>query len=760
MLRSTQSKVAAVLMAATMVMPSVAMATDKEMPQTAPAPAAEEKGGKEAPVLVEVKISREQAIEAVNKLFPIPAEMGTPNIGLSQNKSTAVWRMDWTTAGKSVVRKSINAEVDAMTGTVLRFSRSTNETQSQELNYSRSEAYKLAADWIGKLAGDRRKDLRYNDDPLQYGFYGGGSSFTFHWDRMEQGYPVQYDGYDITIDARTGELLNFSQNWRSTAAFKLPESLLSQEKAYAAYTDQLPMQLQYQRYQKPGTDKGEWHLVYRPTTGWPMVSMEGKLLDYQGQLIDFSKLGSTKLVPAADKAYVKPAKPLTPAEALAVAKAVTGRTDEPANLDCHEYGEADTKVRGCSFNWYKEGDESSQDVQINVETGLVTNMGNWSRMEPSNDAKPVITEEQARAMVVEFIRKYRPDLAGKVLLSPPMQRPVDSTMPIRSYYISLQMTHNLVPVAGQAAQFDVNAMTGKIQYFWADGMQMNEKEPLPAQTDLIKATAATEAFLKAKGLELTWVGIMSQEDLKRSYYVPGMDAMANAEMTLVWAPKRNLPVEALDAKTGALYDYNGRDLVQAAIRPVDIDGHPAQREIELLWARGVFDLKDGKFNPDQTVTAGELAQWLVLARGLQPYMSYDYALNFAGRGGVAAKLESSAQAPYFGAALQAGILLPEDFDENTDPSAPVSRELFALWAVRAMGFGDIAKMENRIAMPFADQAKIGAKYANAVAVLHGMKVIKGDATTNYGPQDLLTRGDAAKVLFAVASRGRMYPFYK
>jgi hypothetical protein len=63
-------------------------------------------------------------------------------------------------------------------------------------------------------------------------------------------------------------------------------------------------------------------------------------------------------------------------------------------------------------------------------------------------------------------------------------------------------------------------------------------------------------------------------------------------------------------------------------------------------------------------------------------------------------------------------------------------------------------------MPFADQAKIGAKYANAVAILHGMKVIKGDATTNYGPQDLLTRGDAAKVLFAVASRGRMYPFWK
>jgi hypothetical protein len=216
-------------------------------------------------------------------------------------------------------------------------------------------------------------------------------------------------------------------------------------------------------------------------------------------------------------------------------------------------------------------------------------------------------------------------------------------------------------------------------------------------------------------------------------------------------------VETIDAVTGVPYDYSGRDLIQAAMRPTDIEGYFAQKEIELLWARGVLDLKDGKFRPEETATASDLARWLVLSRGIQPYLTYDWASNFTGgRGAAGEKMAASLAAPYFGAALQAGIILPEDFDVDADPNAPVSRELFALWAVRAMGYGDLVKMENRITMTFSDQQQITAKYANAVAILNGLKITTGDAAGNFNPQRSITRGEAAKVLFAVASQARRY----
>jgi hypothetical protein len=206
---------------------------------------------------------------------------------------------------------------------------------------------------------------------------------------------------------------------------------------------------------------------------------------------------------------------------------------------------------------------------------------------------------------------------------------------------------------------------------------------------------------------------------------------------------------AIDARTGALLDSRGRDLLDAAKRPADIAGHFAEREIDLLWTRGILEVKDGKFNPNQAATAGEIARWLVMARGMSPYAGYDFR-RFGGER-MAMAVSASPSAPYLGAALQAGIILPEELGPEAKPEAGVSREMLALWTARAMGYGTIAKMPNRIDMPFADKAAIGAKYANAVALLHGLGIIMGDGATSFEPRRAATRGEAAKFLFAVLS---------
>ncbi|MDF2631031.1 MAG: S-layer protein [Symbiobacteriaceae bacterium] len=712
--------------------------------------------------LAEVKVTREEAVALAAKAFPVPAEMGTPNVSLSQSNTYASWEVTWQTPSKLPNQRSMTVMVNAITGQIMNYYTNSAATEEAPLTYTRTEAYKLAAEWLGKLAPELKDGLRFVDNPLAYSYWGANASYSYHWTRMEQGYPVQNQGVDITIDARTGKLQNYSFNWDPEFKAELPKSILDKAQAEAAYRAQLPMRLTYRRYTKPGTDLGEWRLVYKPVTGYPALSQDGKLIGYNGEPIDFTAMADLKLVPATAKPYVKPAQPLTPDEALAMAYAITGRTEAPTNMNCREYGE-EAKEHTCNFDWYSP-DSPGGYLQIDLTTGLLVHMSNWAQYDPIPDPKkyePKFSVTQAQKIAVEFLQKYRPDLAGKALIQPPseemMIRYKEMGEPIRSYNFQFLMTHEYIPVEGWQVGIEIDANTGDIRYFYGyNEMSANEKEPFPALTDLKKAEAAIDSFLTNQGLELVW-----QTQMPESYYMgkmPTVDAEKKSVTTLVWAPRAVMGIEAIDAKTGVPYDYEGRDLIEAAKRPTDIDGHYAQREIELLWARRIFDLKDGKFNPEQTISAAEAARWLVMAKGMQPYPMYDFAMSFAGagKGAAAENLSKSEAAAYFGAALQSGILLPEDFAVDADPNAPVTREQYALWTVRALGYGDIAKMEAKIEMPFKDQAAIGAKFANAVALLNGLKISSGDAAGNFNPQAMVTRGEAAKILFAVASKSRMY----
>ncbi|HYF94567.1 MAG TPA: S-layer homology domain-containing protein [Symbiobacteriaceae bacterium] len=722
---------------------------DKEPVKEAPAP------------LVEVKITREEAIAIAAKFFAIPEEMGEPYVSLSQSKAYATWDLNWRTPSKKPNPRMISVMVNALTGQITGYHYSGAAAGEVPLSYSRSQAYKVAAEWLAKLAPDRQASLRYVDNPLDYGFYGGNAVFQFHWDRMEQGYPVSGDGADLTVDARTGELQNFNLSWRNDLAVTLPKEVLDQAQAEDAYRKNLPMQLMYRYYQKPATDKGEWKLVYRPFGhSFPMVNQEGQLIGYDGKAIEFSRWTDLKLVPASDKPYAQPEKPLTRDEALARARALTGRTDAPSNMDCRESGE-EQKRQACSFHWNDEAAGAYVNLEMDLATGLVTYYGNWDRGEqvPPEKFQAKVSAEQARTIAIEFMQKFRPDLAGKALVIPSPEYELKMAAvgePVRNYYFQFMVTREYIPIYGHEAGANVDAATGSIRHFSGPMVTENEQEPFPALTNLIKGEAVIESFLKNQGLEQTWV------TFNPMMIYPGKgvreEAEAKPETLLVWAPRRAMNIDMFDAVTGVPYDYSGRDMIEAAKRPVDIEGHAAQREIELLWARGIFELKDGKFNPDATASAAELARWLVLARGMQPYPMYDFAMNFklAGRGAAGENLAASTEAPYFGAALQAGILLPEDFTDDADPNAPVSRELYSLWVSRALGYGDIAKMENRIEMPFTDKDAIGAKYANAVALLYGLKIDRGDAESKFNPGRQVTRGEAAKMLFAVAAKDRWY----
>lgn len=723
--------------------PSTRLAADLPVTSAPAAPAVDAEQAQSPGALVAPKLTREQATEVATRLFKIPASLGKPTVNLSQTQEQATWGLHWSTPSDQPDYAEIAVSVDAVTGTVLSYSAWKSETgQPLQLSLTRDEARAKAQGWFDQLVPSGLRASMKPVDPALSANYWGGSVYWFNWERHIQGHPLAGDGVAIAIDLHSGELTSYALNRRPSAAdLQLPEKMLSPEEAAAAYAKGLELELQYEQYNKPGTDEFEWRLVYRPTADFPHMNQEGAMLDNEGEPLEKSR---NIPVPAPAVPYRKPAQPLTAEQALAAAQAVSGRKDAPISTQYSEYG-AETKRATYSYTWVTEATESAPRVEIRVsvdaETGLVADYSNWTETRPlAEGEKPPVSYESAQQKAIQFVRTHRPDLAGSVELIVEEPWWLESDYQPTGYYMSFRELKNGIPVAGSRLSVTVNAVTGAIEYFWASPVEVSADSPMPPAEGLISAEEAAKAFLASPGIQTAWVSFWDSEAQKQGAPV------------LLWQPVPHLNVQAIDARTGAPLDWQGRDLIEAQRYPSDIKGHAAEREIELLWSRGVLDLQDGKFNPADAVKAEDLVRWVVLARGLRPLPAYDFSLVGGKGAGMAMEAARNANSAYFGAALRSGIITGDDLALLKDLTGPVSRELASLWAVRAMGYGRIADMEARIEMAFADKGEIGAQYQNAVAILSGLGIVSADAEGKFGPQQSLTRGDAARMLFAVTAQ--------
>lgn len=729
MIRKQNRLLTALLAAALLALPTGAWAADGTVPEDPALPAAQ-------PQLAEVKVSREQAVAIAHRTFTIPAELGEPNAGISQDADRAVWSLRWQSDEKKPDQIYINVYIDAVNGRVVGYSTWSTGPESQALSYTRDEALAIARDWFQKLVPEElRPALRFVDTGMAARYY-GGATYQFHWERVEQGYPVMDEGVSITVDARNGSLTDYSLTWSEGRSFAAPGSVLSREKAEAALRPHLGMTLQYRYYTKRGTDEGEWRLVYAPRTGLPYVDQEGRLLDYNGRVAQPNP--EPRLLDSPQKPYRTPTSPLDREAALAIAAAATGITAPPASSSYDETG-TDVKRHEWSFSWRTDGVETY--ATVDARAGVLTSLYTWSRDDESlrEGEEPPVSRAEAEARAIAFVQNNRPDLAGRILYLPQPERDDMYRKPV-SYDFHFVQLQNGLPVDGRDLSVEIDARTGAVRWYSAY-TEVPGKDDFPAAEGAISADKALDAYLEAKGIRLAWVTLWDPDREERR------------QPQLLWASDDVLPLSAIDARTGAPLDWEGRDLIAAARRPTDIAGHFAEREIELLWSRGVLELEDGRFRPDELATAAELARWIVLAKGIQPYPAADFRGMGAGSA-LALQLEASKDSPYFGAAFRAGIMRPEDFTEGVDLNGPVSRELFALWAVRAMAYTRVAEMEARIALPFADAEQVGAKYHNAVALLAGFGIISGDAENRYHPQAEITRGAAAQILYAVSAEPR------
>lgn len=144
-----------------------------------------------------------------------------------------------------------------VTGWVTGCSIWTTRPGPQALTYTRGEALGLAEDGYRKLVPAELGDaLRFVDVPLTAGNF-GDATYRFYWERMEQGRPVDGEGGAIAIDARSGDLTDYSLTWRHGRTFAAPGAVRERARVDAALRPHLGMTLQYRYFFDPETDEGE-----------------------------------------------------------------------------------------------------------------------------------------------------------------------------------------------------------------------------------------------------------------------------------------------------------------------------------------------------------------------------------------------------------------------------------------------------------------------------------------------------------------------
>jgi len=179
-----------------------------------------------------------------------------------------------------------------------------------------------------------------------------------------------------------------------------------------------------------------------------------------------------------------------------------------------------------------------------------------------------------------------------------------------------------------------------------------------------------------------------------------------------------IDINAIDGKL--IYQFEDDEIEDY----IDISGHYAEKSINLLKEFGI-GFKGGKFEPDTNIKEGEFLELLAAAFGnnrtpiiLKNGYSFENGYSFASRVG----LEN----------------MSVDNSQN-----PLTREQACIMLIDAKGYGDVAKLEHIFTSPFKDvNNNIGY-----ITILNAIGVINGDGSGNFKPDKVLTRAEAAVMLY-------------
>ena len=534
-------------------------------------------------------------------------------------------------------------------------------------------------------------------EPQQNSMSLWSNSYRFTVQRVENGIPVYGDSGNITVSADGKTVTDFYLQYTEGLTFADPAKAISRDAAEKAYAEKLGMELQYlSRYEKK-------ELTVYPA--YVAKVQHGTYIDaFTGEAVTpaIVPYGSNdkffnSTTESTEDASASMGAGLSPAEQQEMENLAGLLTKEQATkllrenvvlgigTDMVEVNSGLNKqYRGERYLYNFRYKSPTQTVSVTMDA-KTGQIYSVNRYGELTGTE--ITEDAAKKLAQDVAGK----LAGEYL----------NEYRLNDDGCSYTRYANNVPFYDDSISVEIDQKSGLLTWF---SLQYSDVE-FPSVEGVLTPAQAAEKMFSQTAYELRYV---------RDYVSEASKTFDKATLVYMFTEG----VGELDPFTGKMKKYEAAEIPEYT----DIAGHYAEEAITVLRKFGV-GFASGEFKPNATITQGEFLELLrVVFYGLNTAVlteEYDYA---------DAKRT----------AVNEGIV-PAD----ADLSLPLSRETAAVMLVKAMGFDTVASLQGIYNCPFADVTA----HMGHVSILGAMGVFKGDGNGNFLPEKLLTRADAAVVLY-------------
>ncbi|WP_160394848.1 S-layer homology domain-containing protein [Paenibacillus sp. MMS18-CY102] len=710
--------------------------------------------------VAEAAITKAKAVELARKYLAIPdgytLQSSRLSTDLQENGLYIVWNLSFVNKINGKVKGSINAGLDGTTGELLSYYSSIdnpNAKPSYPPKVNREKASEVALAFLNNVAPGYVKQVELDayvgvgaKPPLS-----GQVIHSLRYDRIVNGVPYVQNYIDFEIDGE-GHIVSYQLNWERVVSFEKAKAGFTLDEAIAKISASAKPALSYivpyqSKTRKPVLVYNMPPLAISAVTGNPIDSQQVKQTETQLS----AKPSGTK--PVAGK------EALTKEQASAKVEAAFGLPDNAklSSADFSEYANDNGKARASWQLSYTIDADKKEGRSIWAEVDAWTGeVRSYSAYNASSRTGLGVTYDQAKATALKVLQNRVPWLADQYYLVEGDTSRYEGKKPeeIGEYYFgAVRKVHGAV-AEGDSLQVSVNAFDGTVTSYWS----YSEGYEYPAQAPtVIGDSKAITAWMDFYRVELTyqsnysyyWNGDPIPVEKYKTLIAAGeakpseLEAKGEAKLVYRLVPRYVLDQSVtLDAQTGKW--INTEDGTAASLeRPLatDIDGHWAQRELDLMVAYKALDLKDGKVNPNAVITRGEMIKMLVLAmnQGSQPPM---YAADEKATASFGDVTSNSQYFAYVEAAL--GQQLIDIGDGTFDPDGKVDREEMAELIVRALGFNALAEHNGLFKVTFKDAAKTKQQGQAAIAVGLGIMSLQNGY---FLPERQVTRAEAAAAFF-------------
>ncbi len=547
---------------------------------------------------------------------------------------------------------------------------------------------------------------------------GGNRNFTVQL--FENGLPVRDNSGYVAVTA-DGEVTNFRIDYTDGVEYENVDKIIDFKAAAESYKENFGFELCYQREWDGRGDGYKNVLVWLPKDRdyeEYISAVTGEVVKRISPTYDhyFGRNGAMESKAAADESGG--ASYLSPAETAELEKIAGLISEKEAErlVRSNKAVKLSDKLTLKSVNLYKDkynekaylyrlyfsdDDKTDAYAAVNAETGEITAFSKYTYNDKESDKKldSDKLKELGEAALKSLAPKYFPSKDENNGFRFSELHSSDDYLEYTRYVNGIRCDFDNISV-------NIDEETGELLRFNLN----RSKESFPLPEGILDIDTAADIIFDKAVFEPMYVFTCSSEELKKYdkavavYYLGGNTV--------------------IDAFTGKQMNEE----VKTAEEYTDISGHYAEKAITTLCGCGI-GYGGSEYKPQEYITQKDFLAFLRSV--FESYSSalitedYDYeaAYRFAYNRGI----------------LEKG---------QREPDAAVSREQAAVMLVSALGYREVADIEGIYKPMFADVAE----NTGSISILAGMKVIGGDGNGNFNPAGLLTRADAAVILYNYLSR--------